>query len=133
MRSSVDIFGFVVTGRIAMEIQDADRELFPSTPQCTPRGTDFIVQLVIIGFARSPRCMYDSLRNCRVLDERREPVSDHRVGLLPGVLCRLLILVRPEMRGAVRDAIDRYGWDLKHQHVAVALEFEAQVSARTRS
>ena len=43
------------------------------------------------------------------------------------MLCRLLILVRPEMRGAVRDAIDRYGWDLKHQHVAVALEFEAQV------
>ena len=77
--------------------------------------------------------MYDSLRNCRVFDERREPVSDHRVGLLPGVLCRLLILVRPEMRGAVRDAIDRYGWDLKYQHVAVALEFEAQVSARTRS
>ena len=51
----------------------------------------------------------------------------------PSVLCRLLILVRPEMRGAVRDAIDQYGWDLKHQHVAVALEFEAQVSARTRS
>ena len=39
----------------------------------------------------------------------------------------------PEMRGAVRDAIDQYGWDLKHQHVAVALEFEAQVSDRTRS
>ena len=95
MHSSVDIFGFVVIGRIAMEIQDADRELFPSTPQCTPRGTDFIVQLVTIGFARSPRCMYDSLRNCRVLDERREPVADQRVGLLPGVPCRLLILVRP--------------------------------------
>ena len=71
--------------------------------------------------------MYDSLRNCRVFDERREPVSDHRVGLLPGVPCRLLILVRPEMRGAVHDAIDQYGWALKHQHVAVALEFEAQV------
>ena len=32
----------------------------------------------------------------------------------------------PAMK-AVRDAIDQYGWDLKHQHVAVALEFEAQV------
>ena len=85
---------YVVTGRIAMEIQDSqfhddedgDRELFPSTPQCTPRGTDFIVQLVIIGFPRSPRCMYDSLRNCRVLDERREAVADqHRSNRAAGL------------------------------------------------
>ena len=78
----------------------------------------FLARIVIIGFPRNHRTLYDCLRGCKALGDCRERAG-HTQRRLPA-------FVHAEKRDAVYAAIDQYGWD-SNRHVVVAQEFEARV------